>query len=94
MDGSIFIAGGNKDQQLDGIVQTHLFNPTTNTWSLGPNMAAGRWYPSVTPLRNGEMLITEGGPDIPEVRTTDGTAAVALDGVAQPPALPVDRRRP
>ena len=62
MDGSLFIAGGNKDAQLNGIVQTHLFNPTTNTWSLGPNMAAGRWYPSVTPLRNGEMLITEGRP--------------------------------
>src|SRR4051794_20382813 len=73
MDGSIFIAGGNKDQQLNGIVKTHLFNPVTNTWSLGPDMAAGRWYPSVTPLNNGEMLITEGGPDIPEVRTTAGT---------------------
>jgi hypothetical protein len=72
MDGSLFIAGGNKDAQLNGIVQTHLFNPTTNTWSLGPNMTAGRWYPSVTPLRNGEMLITEGGPDVPEVRTTGG----------------------
>src|SRR3954464_10061396 len=69
MDGSIFVAGGNKDQQLNGIVKTHLFNPVTNTWTLGPDMAAGRWYPSVTPLDNGEMLITEGGPDIPEVRT-------------------------
>src|SRR3954451_6691057 len=73
MDGSIFIAGGNKDQQLNGIVKTHLFNPVTNTWTLGPDMAAGRWYPSVTPLDNGEVLITEGGPDIPEVRKTDGT---------------------
>ena len=72
-DGSLFIAGGNKDEHLNGLVQTHLFNPTTNTWSLGPDMAAGRWYPSVTPLTNGEMLITEGGPDIPEVRRTDGT---------------------
>ena len=36
-------------------------------------MAEGRWYPTVTPLRNGEMLITEGGPYIPEVRTTGGT---------------------
>jgi hypothetical protein len=71
-DGSIFAAGGNKDAQLNGIVQTHTFNPTTNTWSLGPNMAVGRWYPTVTPLRNGEMLITEGGPDTPEVRTTAG----------------------
>ena len=73
VDGSLFIAGGNKDAQLNGIVQTHLFNPATNDWSLGPNMAAGRWYPSVTPLTNGEMLITEGGPDIPEVRRTDGS---------------------
>jgi hypothetical protein len=71
--GLLFIAGGNKNAQLDGIVQTHLFNPATNGWSLGPNMAAGRWYPSVTPLSNGEMLITEGGPDTPEVRKTDGS---------------------
>jgi len=72
-DGALFIAGGNKNQQLQGIIQTHLFYPATNDWSLGPDMAAGRWYPSVTPLTNGEMLITEGGPDIPEVRKTDGT---------------------
>jgi len=72
-DGSLFVAGGNKNAQLEGIVQTHLFNPATNGWSRGPDMAAGRWYPSVTPLTNGEMLITEGGPDTPEVRRTDGT---------------------
>ena len=72
-DGSLFLAGGNKNAQLEGIVQTHLFNPATNGWSLGPNMAAGRWYPSVTPLTNGEMLITEGRPDTPEVLKTDGT---------------------
>lgn len=72
-DGSLFVAGGNKNAQLEGIVKTHLFNPVTNAWSLGPDMAAGRWYPSVTPLTNGEMLITEGGPDTPEVRKTDGT---------------------
>jgi hypothetical protein len=72
MDGTLFVAGGNKDPQLNGLVQTHLFDSNTNTWSLGPNMAAGRWYPSVTPMANGEMLITEGGPDMPEVRKTDG----------------------
>ena len=72
VDGSLFLAGGNKNAQLQGIVQTHVFDSDSNTWSLGPNMAAERWYPSVTPLRNGEMLITEGGPDMPEVRETDG----------------------
>jgi chitodextrinase len=72
-DGSLFLAGGNKNAQLEGIVQTHYFDPAINGWSRGPDMAAGRWYPSVTPLTNGEMLITEGGPDTPEVRKTDGT---------------------
>ena len=72
VDGRMFIAGGNKDQQLNGIVQTHLFDPATNLWSLGPNMAAGRWYPTVTPLNNGEMLITSGRVDTPEVRTLAG----------------------
>src|SRR4051794_10292135 len=41
VDGTIFVAGGNKDQQLNGIVQTHLFDlAMTNPWSLGPNMAS------------------------------------------------------
>ena len=72
-DGRVFVAGGNKDQQLNGIVQTHLFDPASDLWSLGPNMAAGRWYPTVTPLNNGEMLITSGRVDTPEVRTVAGS---------------------
>ncbi|HET6641967.1 MAG TPA: Ig-like domain-containing protein [Gaiellaceae bacterium] len=73
VDGRMFMAGGNRDQQLNGIVQTHLFDPGTNLWSLGPNMLGGRWYPSVTPLNNGEMLITSGRVDTPEVRTLAGS---------------------
>ena len=72
LDGSVFLAGGNKDSSLNGIRQTHTFNPATNTWTQGANMAFERWYPSVTGLPNGEMLITEGGPDTPEVRMTNG----------------------
>jgi hypothetical protein len=72
VDGRLFFAGGNKDWESNGIVQTHLFDSMTNLWSLGPNMAAGRWYPSVTPLNNGEMLITSGRADTPEVRTLAG----------------------
>ena len=72
LDGRVFLAGGNKDAQLNGIVQTHIFDPAGYTWSLGPNMAAGRWYPTVTPLHNGEMLITSGRVNTPEVRTLAG----------------------
>src|SRR5215211_8955418 len=84
-DGSLFLAGGNLNAQLQGIRQTHLFDPATNTWSLGPDMAAGRWYPTVTPLRNGEMLITSGGPSVPEVRTTSGSLrTLSTASLAQP----------
>jgi Domain of unknown function (DUF1929)/PKD domain len=88
VDGSLFIAGGNKDSQLNGLAQTHLFNPANNHWSLGPTMAAGRWYPSVTPLTNSEMLITEGGPDMPEVRKTDGGLRALNTAVLDLPLYP------
>lgn len=80
--GEVFLAGGNKDNQLNGIVQTHLFDPTSQTWSLGSNMAYERWYPTVTPLPNGETLITGGRPSIPEVRSTSG-ALRALTGASK-----------
>ena len=84
-DGRLFLAGGNLDAQLRGIRQTHVFDPSTNTWSLGPDMAAGRWYPTVTPLHNGEMLITSGGPSMPEVRTTSGSLrALSSASLGQP----------
>ena len=72
-NGQVFVAGGTKDQQLDGIVQTHYFAWSTDTWSLGVNMAYARWYPSVTAMGNGTTLITSGGPTIPEVRQVNGT---------------------
>jgi hypothetical protein len=75
MDGSIFVAGGNKNAWLEGIRQTHIFNPATYSRSVGPDMTEERWYASVTPLPNGEMLITggvDGQQDMPEVRRTDG----------------------
>ena len=86
-DGRLFLAGGNLDSQLRGIRQTHIFDPSTNTWSVGPDMAAGRWYPTGkrTPLRNGEMLITSGGPSMPEVRTTSGSLrALSSASLGQP----------
>ena len=74
-DGSVFLAGGNKNAAADGIDRTHVFEHAPPDWSLGERMATERWYPSVTPLANGETLITEGGPtapDIPEIRGVDG----------------------
>ena len=89
----MFMAGGNLDQQLNGIVQTHIFDPVTNLWSLGPNMLGGRWYPTVTPLSNGEMLITSRPRQHARGADDGRQPACAHRRVAQPAAVPVDRRR-
>jgi len=50
-DGRVLVAGGNQDSGPNGIVQTHVFDwRTDETWSRGPGMASGRWYPSVAAL--------------------------------------------
>jgi Domain of unknown function (DUF1929)/FG-GAP repeat len=71
-DGRLLVAGGNKNAALDGIVQTHIFDWRTETWSRGPDMAAARWYPAIQALGNDEAVIVGGGPTVPEVYQTDG----------------------
>ncbi|HKC22968.1 MAG TPA: Ig-like domain-containing protein [Gaiellaceae bacterium] len=88
IDGRIFIAGGNKDQQLNGIPQTHIFDPATDLWTVGPTMLGGRWYPTVTPLSNGEMLITSGRVDTPEVRTLNGNLRALTSASLSLPLYP------
>lgn len=58
-DGRLLVAGGNLGTP-NGSLHTNIFDPVSKTWTRGPNMRAGRWYPSVTPLPNGELLITGG----------------------------------
>jgi Domain of unknown function (DUF1929)/Carbohydrate binding domain/Kelch motif len=72
-NGNVIAAGGN---QVPGNGQHNaisIFNPSNNTWTRGPDMAANRWYASVTNLANGDALITSGGPSIPEVYSSTGT---------------------
>jgi hypothetical protein len=71
-NGNVFVAGGNLNSALAGIRQTHVFDWRTETWSRGPDMQDGRWYPSVASLPNDEALIVGGGPTVAEVRTVSG----------------------
>ncbi len=62
--GSVFVAGGNlgslNGDFFPGSVHTNIFNSISKTWSRGPNMTEGRWYPTTVALPNKEILIVGG----------------------------------
>lgn len=49
-----------------------IWAPLTDTWTLGRRMDYPRWYPAVTPLTDGDMLISGGCFAVSEVREVDG----------------------
>jgi len=60
-DGRLFVAGGHSGTDNKGILTTVIFDPMSSTWSSGPDMQNGRWYPTNTTLANGDMLTVSGG---------------------------------
>jgi hypothetical protein len=60
-DGRIFFAGGAKTGPPP--TWTAIYDPVTGSWSRGPDMRQGRWYPTVTTLADGRALITTGDVD-------------------------------
>jgi Domain of unknown function (DUF1929)/Galactose oxidase, central domain len=85
-NGDVYLAGGNKNRDLDGLNKSHLYNPGTQTFSVVGNgdMQIDRWYPSVAPMNNGEMLIMGGSNTsaLVEVRQTNGQIR-QLTGITQ-----------
>lgn len=96
-DGNLFVAGGHKDPDRAGETETNIFDYGTETWSQGPEMNKGRWYPYNVTLSTGEPLIMAGDywsnePDLPrafEPNLTPQIYTPALGGdfrnVAEPP---------
>ena len=76
-DGRLLVAGGHEDVDV-GTANVTVFDPRTRGWSTAATMNAGRWYPSVTVLENGEVLILAGSIDVdrvnplPQVWTREG----------------------
>jgi hypothetical protein len=85
-DGRVFVAGGHIDDDR-GLPDLNLFDPVSETWSSGPPMAKGRWYPTTTTLGTGEVLTIAGRDQtstnvlIPEVWT--GSAWRALSSASR-----------
>jgi Domain of unknown function (DUF1929)/Bacterial Ig-like domain (group 1) len=57
-DGRLMVSGGHKADDV-GINRTNFFTQD-GVWQPGPNMAHGRWYPTVTTLPDGRMLTMAG----------------------------------
>jgi hypothetical protein len=65
-DGRVLLAGGNLSDpapgkpQFSGLDYTFIFNPWTEQWDPSPRMQHGRWYPTLTRLSSGDVLIAGG----------------------------------
>ncbi len=67
--GALLLSGGhaggdNTGFRFFGTRTTYLFDFRTNTWTPQPDMAGGRWYPSVVTLNNDDVLSLSGWSDL------------------------------
>ncbi len=46
--------------ELQGLTNTRIYNPRTNTWTQAGDMRYGRWYPSLVTLANGKVFVASG----------------------------------
>jgi len=59
-DGRILVVGGQNNATHVGINVTSIFDPLTQTWSRGADMAKARWYPTLTTMSDGRALVVSG----------------------------------
>jgi hypothetical protein len=59
-DGRILVVGGHSTDGHIGIWDVNIFNPVTQSWSVGPHMAYRRWYPTSTTMPDGRVLLVSG----------------------------------
>src|SRR6476661_4311692 len=76
-DGRVLAAGGHISTG-HGLPNISIFDPASNSWSSAGLMQRGRWYPAVTMLGNGDVVITAGRDQdgqwvgVPEVWSSGG----------------------
>ena len=74
-DGRLFVTGGIVGTQDDlGPTQSEIFNPQTGSWTAAGLMSQGRYYPTMTTLSDGRILVQGGTTtcngcyaDLPEI---------------------------
>ncbi|GAC1611842.1 MAG: hypothetical protein NVS3B26_28740 [Mycobacteriales bacterium] len=72
-DGSVIDVGGTDYYQepylpvvdkgvveLEGVRNTRIYDPSSKSWTAGPVMNHGRWYPALVTLGNGNLFVASG----------------------------------
>jgi hypothetical protein len=59
-DGRILVVGGTLGPPHSGLTSGNVFDPATESWTVLPDMAYPRWYPTATALSDGRQIVTSG----------------------------------
>ena len=92
-NGNLLITGGHICDST-GRKSAAIYNPSTDTWEVVPDMNDGRWYPTNTTLANGDVLVVSGeiSPPgvfnkVPQVFSADSKTWRTLSSAALQQAL-------
>lgn len=58
---AIYVGGADQPVYGPGTRQVKTFDPASDSWQVQPDLTDYRWYPSMVPLPNGELLTVGGG---------------------------------
>ena len=63
-DRTVFVSGGGSGAELQPVLTSEIYDPSSDTWTLGPDARVGRLYHSVALLLpSGEVLTAGSNPD-------------------------------
>ena len=66
----LYVGGADVPVYGPGTRQVKTFDPTTERWTILPDLTSARWYPTLVQLSNGELLAIGGGGLQNPVRTS------------------------
>jgi hypothetical protein len=78
-DGKLLQAGGHLNTDGNGIPSAFIYDEVANVWTQLQNMNAGRWYPTLTNLNNGDSVVMSG---VYNNGANNNTLPQVIDGVA------------
>jgi len=61
-DGRLIVGGGHISDNK-GVKGVHIFNAQANAWESAASMRAGRWYPTMTTLVSGHVVVVAGADE-------------------------------